>query len=68
MEAEFYLDHQTGEVVLVCHEGDMDEREFPSETNRYERLESLAEAEVSLLTNEDIEDIADRFRWSRGFK
>ena len=67
-EAEFYFDHQTGEVVLVCYDADVDEREGPSKNNRYGRIESLAENEVSLLTDEDLEDIADRFRRSRGFK
>ncbi len=68
VEVESYLDHQTGGGVFVCHDGGWDEREFPSENSRYERIESLAEAEVSLLTYEAIEDIADWFRRSRGFK
>ena len=41
-EAEFYFDHQTGEVVLVCYDADVDEREGPSKNNRYGRIESLS--------------------------
>ena len=68
LDEEFYLDRQDGDVLWVCDDAGVDEREFPSEYNRYEQIAPLEEAEVSLLTDKDIEDIADRFRRSRGFE
>ena len=67
MNDGFCFDHQTGRVACVCDDGGIDERELPSEPDRYEWIEPLTESEISLLTDEDLAEIAERFRRSRGF-